>query len=91
MTHHPSSSGRERSSMNMSRSATIGMRRTAVCTRPSITFTIATVNIMNMDTSWLLDLKELVEGIVSLSRAALDACRAKIKVYQKQARMLANR
>jgi hypothetical protein len=46
---------------------------------------------MNIDASWLLNLKELVEGIVSLSRAALDARRAKIKIYQKQVHMLANR
>ena len=49
------------------------MRATTVCRRSGISFAVAAVDIMNIHTPWLLDFKELVEGVVSLSRAHVDA------------------
>jgi hypothetical protein len=51
----------------------MNIRATTVCRRSGISFAVAAVDIMNIHTPWLLDFKELVEGVVSLSRAHVDA------------------
>lgn len=81
MVHQPIRCGRSRT--NRSRRAIIDMRRRAVRIRPNIAFTIATVNIMNMDASWVFKLKKFMEGIVALSGAHLDTCCTEVKVYRK--------
>jgi hypothetical protein len=55
------------------RSTIMNIRATTVCRRSGISFAVAAVDIMNIHTPWLLDFKELVEGVVSLSRAHVDA------------------
>lgn len=80
MTNRPGRDRCGRSPGDILCSATFDMCRTATWVRTRIPFTIAAVNIMNIDFSWLLDFKEFMERIVSLSGAGLYARRAKVKI-----------